>query len=112
MRYWHPFTEEAIRVMERHSPEEVVLLPLYPQYSKTTTGSSLNEWSRRFRPNGWNPRVHTIEQFYEDNAYLASVVKAVDRALAAFEDPRDVDVVFRPHPAIRPAAAPPDERPR
>src|SRR5579864_7291246 len=40
MRYWHPFTEEAIRQMEQHAPSEVVLLPLYPQFSKTTTGSS------------------------------------------------------------------------
>ncbi|SPF47064.1 Ferrochelatase [Candidatus Sulfopaludibacter sp. SbA4] len=97
MRYWHPFTEEAIRDMERHAPAELVLLPLYPQYSKTTTGSSLNEWSRRFHPNGWNPRVHTIEQFYEDEGYLQSVVEAVGRSLAGFEDPREVDVVFSAH---------------
>src|SRR5580704_13350993 len=44
MRYWRPFTAEAIVAMEQHAPEELVLLPLYPQYSKTTTGSSLNEW--------------------------------------------------------------------
>src|ERR1022692_745177 len=49
MRYWHPFTAEAIRELEAHAPEEVVLLPLYPQYSRTTTGSSLNEWKRRFQ---------------------------------------------------------------
>ena len=97
MRYWHPFTEEAIREMERHAPAELVLLPLYPQYSKTTTGSSLNEWARRFHPNGWNPRVHAIEQFYEDEAYLRSVAEAVDRSLAGFEDPREVDVVFSAH---------------
>ena len=97
MRYWRPFTEEAIRDMERHAPPELVLLPLYPQYSKTTTGSSLNEWSRRFHPNGWNPRVHAIEQFYEDEGYLRSVAEAVGRSLAGFEDPREVDVVFSAH---------------
>jgi ferrochelatase len=97
MRYWHPFTEEAIRVLERHAPEEVVLLPLYPQYSRTTTGSSLNEWSRRFHPNGWNPRVHTVEHFYEDESYLQSVVRAIDGCLTDFADPRDVDVIFSAH---------------
>ena len=70
MRYWHPFTEEAIHQMERHAPSDLVLLPLYPQYSKTTTGSSLNEWARCFHPTGWSPRVHVIERFYEDGAYL------------------------------------------
>src|SRR5438477_3351317 len=42
MRYWHPFTSEALAKLEEHQPAELVLLPLYPQYSKTTTGSSLN----------------------------------------------------------------------
>lgn len=97
MRYWHPLTEEAIRQMEGHAPEDVVLLPLYPQYSKTTTGSSLNEWSRRFHPNGWKPKVHIVEQFYEDGPYLDAVVNAVDRSMAGFEDASDVDVVFSAH---------------
>jgi len=97
MRYWRPFTEEAILRLERHAPEEVVLLPLYPQYSKTTTGSSLNEWTRRYHPNGWNPRVHVVKEFYQDPAYLNSVVESVDRSMAGFSDPREVDVVFSAH---------------
>ena len=76
MRYWHPFTDEAIHRLEGHAPEEVVLLPLYPQYSKTTTGSSLNEWTRCYHPNGWSPRVHIVKEFYEDPAYLSSVVES------------------------------------
>src|SRR5688572_5000240 len=44
MRYWRPLTATAITEMAGHAPDEVVLLPLYPQYSKTTTGSALNEW--------------------------------------------------------------------
>ena len=49
MRYWHPFTREAIAQVEAAQCDEVVLLPLYPQYSSTTTGSSLNEWRRLFQ---------------------------------------------------------------
>jgi ferrochelatase len=97
MRYWHPFTEEAIREMERHAPEELVLLPLYPQYSKTTTGSSLNEWKRRFHPQGWNPRLHVVEEFFEDEAYLDSMVEAINRTLREFGDAGDVDMVFSAH---------------
>ena len=97
MRYWHPLTAEAVRRMEQHAPEELVLLPLYPQYSKTTTGSSLNEWARRFHPNGWRPRVHVVREYYEDAAYLDSVVQAVSRSLAGFADPDDVDVMFSAH---------------
>jgi len=97
MRYWHPLTEEAIRAMERHAPEELVLLPLYPQYSRTTTGSSLNEWARRFHPDGWNLRIQVVREFHEDEGYLDAVAEAVDRSLAEFPDPRGVDVVFSAH---------------
>ena len=38
MRYWHPLTGEAVRAVKAWHPDEVVLLPLYPQYSSTTTG--------------------------------------------------------------------------
>ena len=47
MRYWHPFTGEAIQQLRAADCGEVVLLPMYPQYSSTTTGSGLNEWQRR-----------------------------------------------------------------
>jgi ferrochelatase len=98
MRYWHPFTEEAVRRMEEHAPDELVLLPLYPQYSKTTTGSSLNEWARR--SNGGRgdsgPTVHAIREFHEDPAYIDSVVEAVERVLEGLE-PSEVDFVFSAH---------------
>jgi ferrochelatase len=44
MRYWHPFVEEARREIEAWGPDEIVLLPLYPQFSTTTTASSMRSW--------------------------------------------------------------------
>src|SRR5271170_3568249 len=61
MRYWHPFTAEAITQLRAAQCHEVVLLPLYPQYSSTTTGSSINEWRRQYRE---DVPVHCIEAFY------------------------------------------------
>jgi len=83
--------------MEGHAPDQLVLLPLYPQFSKTTTGSSLNEWNRRFAANGWNPRIHVIREFYEDANYLGSVVAAIDGCLKQFANAGDVDFVFSAH---------------
>jgi protoporphyrin/coproporphyrin ferrochelatase len=97
MRYSHPFTTEAIRELEAHRPEEVVLLPLYPQYSRTTSGSSLNEWNRRFHPNGWNPRVQAVSGFHEDAGYIDTLVRWIDESLAAFDNPAEVDMVFSAH---------------
>jgi ferrochelatase len=97
MRYWHPFTAEAISEIQAHAPREVVLLPLYPQYSRTTTGSSLNEWSRRFQPNGWNPDIYTISEFHQDPRYIDVLAQVIGESLSAFDNPSEVDMVFSAH---------------
>src|SRR5690349_238845 len=97
MRYWHPLTSEAIAELERFAPDEVVLLPLYPQFSKTTTQSSVNEWNRRFHANGWNPRVHLVREFHQDHGYIQSVVRAIDSCLADYSHTPDLDIVFSAH---------------
>ena len=49
MRYWHPFTEKVAADVKKWGADEVVLLPLYPQFSTTTTGSSLAAWNAAFK---------------------------------------------------------------
>lgn len=44
MRHWHPMSDEVIKKIESYSPSEIILLPLYPQYSTTTTGSSIEDF--------------------------------------------------------------------
>lgn len=97
MRYWHPFTDAAIAEMERFAPQELVLLPLYPQFSKTTTQSSVNEWNRRFHRNGWNPKVRLVNEFHEDPDYIDAVVKSIDQCVAGYEHMADLDMVFSAH---------------
>jgi ferrochelatase len=46
MRYWHPMTESAIKQVKEYNPDDIVLLPLYPQFSTTTTGSSFGAWEK------------------------------------------------------------------
>ncbi len=94
MRYWHPFTTEAIEHLRATKCDEVVLLPLYPQYSSTTTGSSLNEWRRRFPD---DIPVHCVDPFYENELYLEAVVEKLEEALARFPDPQRADIVFSAH---------------
>ena len=57
MRYWKPFTEDTARAVAAFAPDEVVLLPLYPQFSTTTTGSSLAAWTRAYQGPG---QVRTV----------------------------------------------------
>src|SRR5437667_7480248 len=70
MRYWHPMTTAAIAEMAEFAPEDLVLLTLYPQYSKATTGSSLNVWNRCFERNGCRQSVRMIVPFYYYPAYV------------------------------------------
>jgi ferrochelatase len=94
MRYWHPFTREAIAQLEASGCDEVVLLPLYPQYSSTTTGSSLNEWRRLFRS---ELPVHHVGRFYQHPMYLDSVIEKIEEALARFPVPERAEIVFSAH---------------
>jgi ferrochelatase len=95
MRYWHPFTEEAIAQLKAAQPDEIVLLPMYPQYSRTTTGSSLNEWNRLFTPNG--APVRCIHDFYRNPMYLDAIVEKVEEALARFPQPERAELIFSAH---------------
>jgi len=94
MRYWHPFTAEAVERLRQANCDEVVLLPLYPQYSRTTTGSSLNEWQRLFRQ---DIPVRTVETFYRHPLYLDALVEKVDEALARFPESGCPEIVFSAH---------------
>ena len=98
MRYWHPLTEEAVEELARDSYNEVVLLPLYPQYSKTTTGSSFNEWRRRF-PSGSFPnvRVGMISDFHDHPGYIDSLVEKIQASMDKFAGPEKVHLVFSAH---------------
>lgn len=52
MRYWKPFTADTAHEVQAYGPDEVILLPLYPQFSTTTTGSSLTAWRAAYRGSG------------------------------------------------------------
>jgi len=82
MRYWHPLTADTIREIKACSLWQLVLLPLYPQYSRTTTGSSLNEWNRHFSASclGSVP-VRVIQDFHSHPLYIAAIVERINRSL-------------------------------
>ncbi len=94
MRYWHPFTAEAVAQVRAAGFDEVVLLPLYPQYSSTTSGSSLNEWRRLFRD---DIPQHVITTFYDSDLYLQALAERIDEGLSRFPDPARPELIFSAH---------------
>ncbi len=95
MRYWRPFTNEAVDQMEDFAYDELVLLPLYPQYSLATTGSSLNEWKRCFRPD--SRPVHLVEDFYSHPQYIDALVAKIAVSLTHFDAPEKATLLFSAH---------------
>ena len=94
MRYWHPFTREAIAQIKAAHCDEIVLLPMYPQYSSTTTGSSLNEWRRLYSD---DLPVHNVGPFYQHPMYLDAIIEKVEEALSRFPRPDRAEIVFSAH---------------
>ncbi|MHB8653393.1 MAG: ferrochelatase [Terriglobia bacterium] len=92
MRYWHPLTQETIAQIAAQNFREIVLLPLYPQYSKTTTGSSLNEWRRRSATAGKNGHsTKIVKEFFEHPAYIDAVVEKINQGLEKFSGAKTSD---------------------
>ena len=80
MRYWHPFSDPVAKDVRDWSPDEVVLLPLYPQYSTTTTGSSLTAWREAAAKAGLVAPVTSLCCYHADPDYVAATAAAVHRA--------------------------------
>jgi len=103
MRYWYPFTEEAVDKILEDGVNRLVILPLYPQYSISTTGSSIRllDIIMRSSPKQWDPRKidHTvIPDWYDHPGYLATQAKLIREKLVGFEDRADdVKVMFSAH---------------
>jgi len=89
MRYWHPFIEEAVRAALADRVRTLTLLPLYPQFSRTTTGSSLNEFHRVWRKLG-DPaiRVIAIRSYPDHPLYVRAVAERIEETVRrhAFQD--------------------------
>ena len=77
MRYWHPFSIEAARAVKAWDPEEVVLVPLYPHYSTTTTGSSLTAWREAAAQAGLMKPTTTLCCYHSDPAFLRATTALV-----------------------------------
>jgi ferrochelatase len=103
MRYWHPFTAEAVDTLRRAGAlDEIVLLPLYPHYSYATTLSSLKEWRRvadqaKWEPPAGKPPERSINNFHDHPLYIQALVQRIGSVLRQFPDSSRIHLVFSAH---------------
>ncbi|MBX2861733.1 MAG: ferrochelatase [Vampirovibrio sp.] len=81
MRYWNPMTDEAVQQMMADGVTHLVVLPLYPQYSYSTTGSSLNELDRVMALRNYFPKMTTVESFYKLPLYQSAIAETIQDGL-------------------------------
>ncbi len=79
MRYWHPMTEEVVQQVRAFAPERLVLLPLYPQFSTTTTGSSFQAWDEAVARLGVATR--RIKSYATEPGFIAASVELLKQGL-------------------------------
>ncbi len=81
MRYWHPFADEAVKAVKAFDPDEVVLLPLYPHFSTTTTGSSVTDWAKSVSRAGIRAKTRLICCYPEDREFISATANLLREAV-------------------------------
>ncbi|ONK69995.1 uncharacterized protein A4U43_C05F29110 [Asparagus officinalis] len=99
MRYWYPFTEEAIQQIKRDKITKLVILPLYPQYSISTSGSSIRVLQNIFREDAYfeGLPISIIESWYQREGYIKSMADLIEKELLSFSNPEEVMIFFSAH---------------
>ena len=97
MRYWKPLTQEVVTKVETGNYEKVIMLPLYPHFSVSTTGSSFNEWKRFYK--GDKSKVVYLDSYQTHPFYLKAINERIEESLLRFpeEARKDIQLVFSAH---------------
>jgi ferrochelatase len=101
MRYWNPSTDDALDAIERDGIKRVILLPLYPHYSKATTVSSMKEWENRLKERHGRLDLDTtlIDAYYDHPTYIDAFVERINQAFERVPTERrdDIHILFSAH---------------
>lgn len=99
MRYWHPMSDDVAREVAAFAPDRVVLLPLYPQFSTTTTASSLRDWQRAAAAAGLRQPAHAVCCYPLQPGLIAAVAGLLRHGMeqAAASGSQAIRVLFSAH---------------
>tara|TARA_B100001996_G_scaffold203762_1_gene156046 strand:- start:150 stop:1178 length:1029 start_codon:yes stop_codon:yes gene_type:complete len=94
MRCWHPRASDTVNIVKDFNPSEIILLPLYPQYSAATSGSSISEWKEIARKNNLNINTSTICCYPEDEKFIKAHTELIKNTI---EGKRNLKLIFSAH---------------
>ena len=97
MRYWHPMTDEVAPKVQSGNYDKIILLPLYPQFSKSTTYSSFEKWEKKYK--GDKSKFVYVNDFYKNEIYIKALNQRIDEAIIRMsnEVKEKIQLVFSAH---------------
>jgi ferrochelatase len=94
MRCWNPRAKDVIKDVQLYSPDEVVLMPLYPQYSAATSGSSIKEWKDVCKKNNYHIKTSTICCYPTDQNFITAHIKEIIKKI---KNLKNFKLIFSAH---------------
>ena len=94
MRCWNPRAKDVIKNVQLYNPDEIILMPLYPQYSAATSGSSIKEWKDVCKKNNYNVRTSTICCYPTDTNFINAHTKEIVKKI---KDIKNFKLIFSAH---------------
>ena len=96
MRYTPPFATEVIERLKSEEIDKIYLIPLYPQYSTTTTKSSLEDFEEAYHKSGGTALLVEIKHFFQNNTYNRAIIENIKKSVGD-DEYRDFDIIFSAH---------------
>jgi protoporphyrin/coproporphyrin ferrochelatase len=97
MRYWHPMSDETVKDVQAFAPDKIVLLPLYPQFSTTTSGSSFKDWHKTAKKHGLRAPTVEICCYPKAEGWIAAQADLIAKAYALSGTGAKPRVLFSAH---------------
>ncbi len=99
MRYWHPLSAQSVREVRDWGADEIMLLPLYPQFSTTTTGSSLQEWNKAMFEAGYERPTSMVCCYPENGGFIKAAASSIRGEYEKARDDkfRNIRILFSAH---------------
>ena len=96
MRCWNPRASDIIKKVKEYDPKEIILLPLYPQFSATTSGSSIREWNEVCKKENYVVKTKTICCYPTENNFIESHANLIRKTIKNLEN-KNFKLIFSAH---------------
>jgi len=97
MRYWHPFARDVVGQVKDYRPDEIILLPLYPQYSITTTGTGIIEWNKWAKKTNLNTPFRVVKDYPDHDFFIGTIAEMIGEKLRNVSDKGSYRLLLSAH---------------